>query len=175
MSALWPDYFDLLMEFEGTVFENDPADPGGATKFGIDQKDHPGVDIRSLTKCGAEQIYLAEFGKSFAAKLPSPISFAYFDFAVNCGESTAAKALQRSVGVTADGVVGPAPMRAVDAMLEAGRHGMLLGRISAQRELYYLNLAHTQPKMNPFLKGWLSRAKAMLSWAAARLNDRGQQ
>ena len=175
MSALWPDYFDLLMEFEGTVFENDPSDPGGATKFGIDQRDHPGVDIRSLTKCGAEQIYLAEFGKSFAAKLPSPISFAYFDFAVNAGESQAAKCLQRAVGVRVDGTPGPATQAAINAMLEAGEHGKLLGRLQAQRELFYLNLAHSQPKMNRFLTGWLARSKAMLSWAAARLNDGGQQ
>jgi len=175
MDPLWPDYFVLLMEFEGTTFENDPNDPGGATKFGIDQRSHPGVDIQSLTKAGAEQIYLAEFAKSAAALLPSPISFAYFDFAVNCGEGTAAKALQRSVAVTADGVVGPKTMAAVNGMLELGEHGKLLGRLSAQRELYYLNLAHTQPKMNEFLKGWLARAKAMLSWAAARLNDGGQQ
>ncbi len=172
MSALWPDYFDLLMEFEGTVFENDPKDPGGATKFGVDQRSHPGVDIRSLTRKRAEQIYLGEFAASAASRLPSPISFAYFDFAVNAGEATAAKALQRSVAVTADGKIGPATMRAVAAMLELGKHGALLGRLSAQRELYYLNLAHTQPKKNVFLKGWLARAKAMLAWASARLNDK---
>ena len=171
MHALWKDYFDLLMEFEGETFENDPADPGGATKFGIDQKDHPGIDIRTLTKVGAEQIYLAEFGKSFAEHLPSPISFAYFDFAVNAGERQAAASLQRALGVRVDGIPGPATMRAVANMLELGEHGKLLGRLSAQRELFYLNLAHTRPKFNVFLKGWLRRAKAMCSWAAARLND----
>ena len=163
MSALWKDYFELLMEFEGTAFENDPSDPGGATKFGVDQRSHPGVDIEHLTKRGAEQIYLAEWGKSFAQHLPSPISFAYFDFAVNCGEGTAAKALQRSVAVTADGIVGPRTIAAVNSMLELGEHGKLLGRLSAQRELYYLNLAHAQPKFNRDLKGWLARAKALRS------------
>ena len=172
MHALWKDYFDLLMEFEGTVFEDDPRDPGGATKFGIDQRSHPGVDIRSLTKAGAERIYLAEFGASAAAKLPSPISFAYFDFAVNAGESQAARGLQRAVGIKrVDGIVGAQTMAAVNSMLERGEHGKLLGRLQAQRELFYLNLAHTQPKMNVYLKGWLSRTKAMCSWAAARLND----
>ena len=175
MTALWKDYFSLLMEFEGTDFENDPSDPGGATKFGIDQRSHPYVDIAHLTKQGAEQIYLAEFGKSFAGHLPSPISFAYFDFAVNAGESQAAKCLQRALGVRVDGTPGPQTIAAIGAMLEAGEHGKLLGRLSAQRELFYLNLAHTQPKYNRFLKGWLARAKAMLSWAASRLNDGGGQ
>ena len=167
--TLWKDYFELLMEFEGTDFENDPADPGGATKFGIDQRSHPYLDIKTLTKKGAEQIYLAEFGKSFAQHLPSPISFAYFDFAVNAGEGQAAKCLQRALGVRVDGKPGKVTQGAVADMLERGEHGKLLGRLSAQRELFYLNLSHTQPKM---IKGWLRRAKAMNSWAASRLNDK---
>lgn len=173
MHALWKDYFDLLMEFEGVAFENDPADPGGATKFGIDQRSHPGIDVKSLTKAGAERIYLEEFGRSFATHLPSPISFVYFDLAVNAGESQAAKCLQRAVGVRVDGTPGPQTSAAVADMLERAEHGKLLGRLSAQRELFYLNLAHTRPKMNRFLKGWLRRAKAMNAWAAARLNDKG--
>ena len=174
MTALWPDYFDLLMEFEGTVFENDPKDPGGATKFGVDQRSHPGVDIRSLTKKGAEQIYLGEFSESAASKFPSPISFVYFDLAVNAGETQAARCLQRAVGISrVDGLVGPATMAAANALIASGQSGKLLQRISAQRELFYMNLAHTQPKFNRDLKGWLSRSKAMCSWAAARLNDGG--
>jgi lysozyme family protein len=172
MSALWKDYFSLLMEFEGEALENNPSDPGGPTKFGIDSKSHPGVDIATLTKSGAERIYLAEFGESFAQHLPSPISFAYFDFAVNAGERQAASSLQRALGVRVDGTPGPVTINAIANMLELGEHGKLLGRLTAQRELFYLNLAHTRPKMNVFLKGWLRRAKAMNSWAAARLNDK---
>lgn len=172
MHALWKDYFDLLMEFEGTVYENDPADNGGATKYGIDQRSHPAVHIASLTKAGAERIYLAEFGQSAAGHLPSPISFVYFDFAVNAGETQAAKCLQRALKVRDDGVVGAATKRALADMLELGEHGKLLGRLSAQRELFYLNLAHTKSKNNRFLKGWLRRSKAIHLWAVARLHDK---
>lgn len=176
MHALWKDYFELLMEFEGTVFENDPADPGGATKFGIDQRSHPDVDIKSLTKAGAERIYLAEFGKSAAAHFPAPVSFVYFDLAVNAGESQAAKCLQRALGLKqVDGVVGSKTLANANAMITRGEAGKLLLKLSAQRELFYMNLAHTKPRMNRFLKGWLRRAKAIHLWAVARLNEGGME
>ena len=173
MSALWPDYFSLLMDFEGQVYEKDPNDPGGATKFGIDQRSHPAVDIAALTRKAAERIYLSEFAASAASKLPSPFSFVYFDTAVNCGETTAARCLQKSVDVRVDGRIGPETMTAVSAMLAAGDQGKLLGRFCGQRDLYYKNLAFTRSSMQRFLKGWLNRSAAMKQWAAARLGDKG--
>jgi lysozyme family protein len=174
MHALWKDYFDLLMEFEGTVFENDPRDPGGATKFGIDQRSHPGVDIASLTKAEAERIYLAEFGASAASRLPAPMSFVYFDAAVNSGESQAARLLQRAMKLKqVDGIVGKKTLANAFEMITRGGAGTLLQRYSAEREMFYMNLAHAQPKKTVFLKGWLRRTRAITAWAAARLNEGG--
>jgi lysozyme family protein len=171
MMTLWKDYFELLMEFEGEAYECVPGDRGGATKFGIDQRSHPDVDIEALTRCGAERIYLAEFGESTASKLPAPISFAYFDLAVNAGERQAAQCLQRAVCVNDDGRVGRATLGAAMAMIAHGESGKLLGRLSAQRDLFYMGLAHTRPSQNKFLNGWLRRSKAMFQWAVARLGD----
>jgi lysozyme family protein len=175
MLTLWKDYFELLMEFEGEAYECVRGDAGGATKFGVDQRSHPGVDIASLTKAGAERIYLKEFGESSASKLPAPISFVYFDFAVNAGERQAAQCLQRAVCVHDDGRVGRATLGAAMAMISHGESGKLLGRISAQREMFYLNLAHTRPSLNKFLAGWLRRSKLMFQWACARLDDGGRE
>ena len=38
-------------------YVNDPADPGGETKFGISKRAYPDVDIKSLTRQEAEMIY----------------------------------------------------------------------------------------------------------------------
>lgn len=172
---LWKDYFALLLEFEGTAYECDPADPGGPTKFGIDQRSHPTVRIRQLTRDGAERIYLAEFAASAASKLPEPFSEMYFDFAVNAGESRAAKALQGSVGVREDGAVGPATLAGVKTLIESDGGRKLIWRFTARRDNFYLNLAHTRPTMNRFLKGWLVRSEAMLRWAVVRLDEGGQE
>ena len=42
-------------------FSDDPDDPGGPTKYGICQRDHPAVDIRNLTLDGAVAIMAAEY------------------------------------------------------------------------------------------------------------------
>lgn len=36
---------------------NDPADPGGLTKYGISQRAHPTVNISALTENDAIEIY----------------------------------------------------------------------------------------------------------------------
>lgn len=174
MHPLWKDYFALLMEFEGTVYECDPDDPGGATKYGIDQRSHPGIDIKGLTLVKAEQIHLAEFMASAASKLPAPHSFAYFDFAMNAGEVTAAKALQRAVDhKPVDGRVGPLTLKTVGEFLSrTGGNEKLVLKFAAKREIFYMNLVHCSPKKNKFLTGWTRRCNAMKKWAAERLNDK---
>jgi lysozyme family protein len=169
MRPFWRDYFALLMEFEGVSYECDPDDPGGATKFGVDQRSHPSVNIKALTKSAAEKIYLAEFAKSFAAELSEPLSYAYFDLAVNAGEKQAAKCLQRALGVEVDGQIGTVTRAALKNRISSGELGKLLLKFSNYRERFYQDLAYTRPVMNKFLSGWLRRAKAMHTWAATRL------
>ena len=42
-------------------YSKDPDDPGGETKYGIAQRDHPGVDIAELTMDGAVVILRTEY------------------------------------------------------------------------------------------------------------------
>ena len=169
MHALWKDYFELLMEFEGEVFENDPHDPGGATKYGVDQRSHPEVNIAALTKRTAEAIFLSEYEESAASKFPAPFSFCYFDFAVNAGEGSAARALQRAVGVVSDGVVGKVTVGATMHLIRAEGVGRLIKAFSAHRKFYYNNLASKRGGFERFLDGWLNRTVAMQRWAEGRI------
>jgi lysozyme family protein len=47
--------------------------------------------------------------------LPAGVDLAIFDFAVNSGVGTAARALQRAVGAVPDGQIGPPTVRAARA------------------------------------------------------------
>jgi lysozyme family protein len=47
---------DFIFRWEGG-YVNDPADPGGETKYGISKNANPGVDIKNLTKEDAKRIY----------------------------------------------------------------------------------------------------------------------
>ena len=146
------DYFEWLMKWEGEVFENDPADPGGATKFGIDQRSHPLVNIRTLTRDQAKEIYRAEYWLAVKAdKLPWPINWIVADIGVNNGKGRAIKWLQEPLGVLVDGKIGTVTVGAACAADIPKLRQTLLNR----REAFYRSIAKgAQAK---FLKGWLNR------------------
>jgi lysozyme family protein len=53
-------HFDAVMAFvlrEEGGYVNNPADPGGETKYGISKRAHPTVDIAALTVEDAKKIY----------------------------------------------------------------------------------------------------------------------
>jgi len=84
-----------------------------------------------------------------ADDLPEGVDYLAFDFAVNAGPGRAAKLLQQAVGVTADGAIGPATLKAVAAMQPAD----LIEKYSAAKEAFYRSL----PTFETFGKGWLRR------------------
>ena len=120
-----------LIEIEGRKYENDPDDPGGASKFGIDQRSHPTVNIRSLTEEQATQIYWDEYWqKNTCDVMPYPLGEAFFDVCVNNGRSRADQLLS---------VSGDAK-----SFLD-------------ERDAFYKRLARLRPKSAKYLKGWLNR------------------
>lgn len=147
------NYFDWLMGWEGTVYENDPDDPGGATKFGIDQRSHPSVNIRALTREKAKQIYFDEYWRPVAGdKLPPRTALAVMDCAVNNGRTQAAKWLQRTLVTNDDGIIGSVTLRLAAAADDRWAALQVLKR----REALYRDLAK-KDRNRKFLKGWLNR------------------
>lgn len=131
--------------------ERDPHDPGGNTKFGIDQRSHPHINICTLTEEEARAIYHDdEWTRCRCADLPPGWDLAVFDAAVNLGKGWAIPNLQRIVGVTADSIIGPKTLTAVDY---AGPD-RLQAYLDA-REAHYRSL---RPELvNRYLSGWLNR------------------
>lgn len=71
-------------------FSNNPADPGGATNFGISQRAYPSVDIKALTVAEAKAIYHHDYWLAIGAEnLPDDIKLIAFDTAVNSGPAEA--------------------------------------------------------------------------------------
>ncbi len=103
-------WVNFILKEEGGLTD-DPHDPGGLTNFGIDQRDHPDIDTRHLTRDEAIEIYRTQYWlKSQADKLPPAIAIPYGDAVVNMGLGEAALLLQASLGVKVDGHVGPATL-----------------------------------------------------------------
>jgi len=143
-------------DYAYAVAEDDPDDPGGLTKFGIDQRSHPNIDIRGLDLLGALAIYHADYWlRARCDDLPAPVGEVVFDVAVNNGLSLAAKWLQEAVGAKADGWIGPKTLAAA----HGADHAAVARAIIARREGFYRYIA--RGKREKFLKGWLNRNKGL--------------
>ena len=150
--------FDRLIGNEGG-YANNPADPGGETNWGIAKRFHPGVDIKSLTRDQAKEIYRVEFWQAGQMdQYNGAIGFQVFDAAVNHGIQTAIRMLQRAADVADDGWVGPMTVAAVKA------HSVtdILMRFIAMRIKFWTRLS-TWPT---FGDGWANRAADNLLYGA---------
>lgn len=141
--------FAKLMQHEGG-FVDHPSDPGGATNYGISQRSYPGEDIRGMTTERAAHIYRRDFwGPAGCDAVPPEVKFDLFDMAVNSGISRAVKTLQQAAGVTADGVLGPQTLQAVQSM-PATR---LMARFNGRRLAFMAGLSNWPA----FSRGWALR------------------
>jgi lysozyme family protein len=81
--------FDACISFVITQeggYVNDPADPGGETKFGISKRAYPAVDIAALTVDEAKAIYRRDYWDALDLdSRPYGEALAILDTAVNCG------------------------------------------------------------------------------------------
>jgi len=111
----------ITLQYEGDYVDH-PKDPGGATNLGITfavlkawrKTNITKDDVRALTKDEAAKIYKARYwDKVGGDDLPLGLDLCMFDYGVNSGPARAVKALQRIVGVKADGVMGDDTQAAV--------------------------------------------------------------
>lgn len=140
-------------------YVNDPQDPGGETKYGISTRTYPNLDIRSLTRDQAVEIYHRDFWlPNHYDRIQDPeVAAKIFDMAVNMGSRTANRLLQRACNRTRDaacdvgedGVMGPITLEAVNL------HpcpGWLLATLRLLAVEYHLGLRNPR-----FLAGWIKR------------------
>ncbi|MEG3640458.1 glycoside hydrolase family 108 protein [Magnetococcus sp. PR-3] len=144
---------NLILAHEGG-YVNDPDDPGGETKFGISKRAYPNVDIAALTREDAVALYHRDYWQPIHGDdLPPLLAMAVFDAAVNQGVSRAAKLLQKSLRVTADGKIGPQTLAATKNHPPLD----LLADYMSRRAKHYHKLACKNPSQAKYIRGWLKR------------------
>lgn len=158
---MFTKWFDRLMLHEGG-YVNDPRDAGGETMWGVTKRvavahGYNGR-MRDLPKSTARAIaeksyYLAVKGD----KLDPAISWQLTDAAYNHGNRQAVKFLQRAVGASADGLIGPRTIAAVNAMDKNDVVMLFL----AERLEFFTNLR----SWTAFGKGWARRVATNLRFA----------
>lgn len=150
--------FDRLIGHEGG-YVNNPEDPGGETKWGISKRSYPHLDIASLTREDAREIYRVDFWQRIKGEtLHDGVAYQLFDFAVNSGIETAVRYLQRAVGVADDGWWGPRSQAAAMAMSESDTIMLL----NAER-LDFMTRLRNWPNAS---RGWARRIAGNLRYGA---------
>ena len=121
MKENYPQALKQVLKYEGGYVDH-PKDPGGPTNKGVTQAVYDNwrksqnlstQSVRAIADSEVAAIYKNLYWDRVRGDdLPSGVDFAVFDYAVNSGVSRAAKTLQAVVGVTQDGVIGPATIQA---------------------------------------------------------------
>ena len=125
--------WECVRDKSGNVIaEDDKDDPGGLTKYGIDQRSHPSVNIRALTEKQAMGIYQSEWTARGIESMAADLGEVYFNCCVNCGTGRARKILANN----------HTPQTFLDA-----------------QDSFYRRLAESKPSLRKFLKGWLNRTE----------------
>jgi lysozyme family protein len=152
--------FETLLADEGGLV-NDPADPGGLTKFGISQRRYPHENIAALTKARARHLYYEDYWRpnGYARIRNGGLAKKLFNLAVNMGATQAHVLVQRALRacgmvLVEDGILGARTLRAIDAV----HPDMLLAALRSEAAGFYRTLVALRPKQQRFLKGWLRRA-----------------
>ena len=164
---------DMLLEHEGG-FVNHPKDPGGMTNLGVTRATYEQflgraateAEMRALTPKDVGPLYKSEYwDKARCDDLPSGLDWAVFDWGVNSGMGRPAKAVQRIVGATPDGAIGPKTVKAIfdfDAK-------DTVEKLYDARQRFYESLK----TFETFGRGWSRRNDETLKQAQELIENRG--
>ncbi len=141
-------------------YSNDPADPGGPTRLGITYIDlarYRGIPqkdawpiVKGMDEDECKKIYRKFYWEPLNCdNLPISVDYFIFDSGLHSGIGTAARWLQRAVGATPDGKIGP---RTIE-LCEGKAPATLLGDLIARRRAYLKSL----PLWRVYSRGWTNR------------------
>lgn len=158
-------------------YTNDPRDPGGRTIAGLSQAANPDLYIWPMIEtwesrgCSPSQIdklarqdphfqglvqavYRGRYWNQVCCDdMPALMRYPVFNACVNLGPIQTTKLLQKSVGVSQDGKLGPITLSEI-------RHtdtNILYHAFMTHWRAFYKSLVAAKPECGVYLNGWLSR------------------
>lgn len=155
----------FILKWEGGYVHH-KNDKGGATNRGVTLKTWEGyckkkgkeaslTTLRHMTKEEWKDIFVEHSWNPWQAdKIASQrVANICVDWSWMSGARTAIRKVQKLLGVTTDGIVGPKTLAAIN-----GHSGdALFGQIKDVRRKYYESIVKNNPSQQTFLKGWLNR------------------
>ena len=155
MATKVDDMIDRLIAREGGAkLVNDPDDPGKLTKYGISKRSYPSLDITNLSYDAAKDIYIRDFYLgNHVHLLPVAMQEPVLDFCVHSGGMKAVVQLQRLLGATADGVIGPQTV----AKLATVDVPNFIAVYNRERIAFLIRQVVDRPTKLKYLLGWVMR------------------
>lgn len=149
-----------------TGFVNDPNDNGGATMVGITigtyrsycrykGKKSPSVtELKNILYKEWRDIVHTMYWSKWKADLieDQGVANMIVDWVWTSGQGIGIKRVQRLLGVTADGIVGPKTVAAVNAK----GHSFIKDVYNA-RKAHFESIVKSNPTQKKWLKGWMNR------------------
>lgn len=159
--ATFEQAIETVLAHEGGYVQH-PGDPGGETNFGISKRRYPDLDIKTLTRDQAVDLYRRDFWDQQYAKLSQALATKLLDAIVNLGPQSAVRVLQQAINdegfgpLQSDGIFGPSTLQAARLCPPE----KLLRGFRARLAGHYTKLVMADPAREVFLLGWLRRAVA---------------
>ena len=157
MKSNFQQSIDAMLVSEGG-FSNNFKDPGGMTNLGVTKTvwegwtghDATEQTMRNLSTADVTPLYKKKYWDAVQGDaLPSGVDYCVFDTAVNSGAGRSIKLLQRSIGVTEDGFLGPNSLAAI----LVSDVGSLIDKYCDARNEFLQSLS----TFDTFGKGWTRR------------------
>jgi lysozyme family protein len=143
--------FNAVVGVEGG-YTNSSSDPGNwtggvvgvgtlkGTKYGISASSYPNLDIVNLTIDQAETIYYSDYWTPIKGDLLNPsLALIVFDGAVNQGIQTSIKSLQKAIGITVDGSLGPITLQAIQNFITQNSINIICALTLSERIMSYVS------------------------------------
>lgn len=157
----WGNCISTVLNHEGG-YVNHPKDPGGITNMGVTKRVYEEwvghevseQDMKDLTEDDVRPIYKKNYWDRVKGdKLPEGLDLCVFDFGVNAGTGRAAKHLQKMIGTTVDGGIGPNTLKALKAYVKENGLVETIKKYQSNRQDYYESLS----TFETFGRGWTHR------------------
>lgn len=159
-----------ILKWEGG-FINDPDDLGGATNKGVTIKTytffrwrkHQSTPTIDDLKNISDEEFTAILKEMYwdacrADRIESQsVANAIVDWAWNSGTVTAAKELQKALGVTVDGVIGNVTLSAINS-IDAKT---MFDLVQKTKIAYLERICVSRPANKKFMKGWMNRVNSL--------------
>lgn len=150
-----------------TGFANDPQDKGGATMIGVTigtfrtycrykgRGTASVQDLKNITYKEWRDVVHTLYWSKWKADLieDQAVANMLVDWIWASGQGIGIKRVQKILGVTADGIVGPKTLAAVNAANPAE----LVKKVYDARVAHFNAIVRNNPSQKKWLKGWLNR------------------